>query len=492
MLERFNKIEDSKNWIQIEPLLKGWSKDQKYIITDNKNKKYLLRISSIDLYNKKLQQFNLLKMVEKLNINASKPIAFGKLNDQEIYMLLTYLDGEDAETYVSKISDEEAYELGISAGKILKKLHSLPIVNNEKSWNEKYQEKMVRKISVARDCKYEIKQLDLLINYVEEHLDLVKERPQLFAHGDFHLGNLIVHNNKIGVIDFDKNGIADPYDEFKPFCWNVFVSEYFETGLINGYFDNNVPSEFFKVLALYAAEQLISHLPWAIQFGEEEIKTAYKVMDAVLDWYDNFKLIIPKWYKENIVQKHYDLLVEEGNDPVNDTPILREYMNKWDGDKFIKSLKLNKQKSVLEIGVGTGRLATVVAPYVKKFTGIDISSKSIQKAKEHIKEKVNLISDDFMFHDFSEKFDVIYSSLTFMHFNNKEKVLNKIKNILNDDGILVVSITKNQDKYIDYISRKIEVYPCTNLEFVNFVNKVNLKIIDQFETEYAYIFVINK
>ena len=32
-------------------------------------------------------------------------------------------------------------------------------------------------------------------------------------------------------------------------------------------------------------------------FTEEEIKTAYKVMHAVMDWYDNFKLIIPKWYK---------------------------------------------------------------------------------------------------------------------------------------------------------------------------------------------------
>ena len=60
---------------------------------------------------------------------------------------------------------------------------------------------------------------------------------------------------------------------------------------------------FFEVLALYAAEQLLSHLPWAITFGEEEIKTAYKVMNAVLDWYDNFNLLIPKWYKEKIKNK---------------------------------------------------------------------------------------------------------------------------------------------------------------------------------------------
>ena len=31
MLEKFNMIKESINWISIEPLLKGWSKDKKYI-----------------------------------------------------------------------------------------------------------------------------------------------------------------------------------------------------------------------------------------------------------------------------------------------------------------------------------------------------------------------------------------------------------------------------------------------------------------------------
>ena len=136
MLERFNVINESKDWVNIIPLLKGWSKDKKYIVIDKENKKFLLRISSIELYDKKLRQFNLLKEVEKLNINASRPISFGILNENEIYTLLTYLDGEDAESYVSKIGDSEAYNLGVEAGKILKKLHSIPVTNNEKSWYE--------------------------------------------------------------------------------------------------------------------------------------------------------------------------------------------------------------------------------------------------------------------------------------------------------------------------------------------------------------------
>ena len=40
------------------------------------------------------------------------------------------------------------------------------------------------------------------------------------------------------------------------------------------------------------------------------------------------------------VIEHYDLLIEEGNDPVLDPPILREYMDRWDGQLLIDLTKL--------------------------------------------------------------------------------------------------------------------------------------------------------
>ena len=33
--------------------------------------------------------------------------------------------------------------------------------------------------------------------------------------------------------------------------------------------------------------------------------------------------------------EHYDSLIDENNDPVHDSLQLREYMDKWDGQKFI-------------------------------------------------------------------------------------------------------------------------------------------------------------
>lgn len=119
----------------------------------------------------------------------------------------------------------------------------------------------------------------------------------------------------------------------------------------------------------------------------------------------------------NDVIQHYDLLIEENNDPVHDPKPLQDYMNKWDGQAFIDKMELDKDKSVLEIGVGTGRLAVKTAPLCKEYCGIDISPKTISRAKENLHGcgNVMLICDDFLCHKFDCFYDVIYSSLTFMH-----------------------------------------------------------------------------
>ena len=291
-----NDIIEKYNISFVEPLTKGWSKDKKYILF-SQDKKYLLRLSNISLYNKKKEQFELLKKIEKLDINCSRPVEFGKLDEENIYMILTYLEGESCEDVLPRLTNEEAYKLGIEAGQVLQKLHNIPVDTSNMSWKEKYKEKIPRKIKALKECKYKLPLEDFLIDYFISKSYLMEDRPLKFSHGDFHAGNMIVHNGKIGIIDFDKNTISDPYDELKPFCWNVFKSEYFETGLINGYFINKIPEDFFKILKYYSVESLISQLPWSVQFGEEDIKTAYKVYDAMIKWWGNFNLDVPTWYK---------------------------------------------------------------------------------------------------------------------------------------------------------------------------------------------------
>lgn len=194
------------------------------------------------------------------------------------------------------------------------------------------------------------------------------------------------------------------------------------------------------------------------------------------------------------VTHHYDLLIGENNDPVHDPKPLRDYMDKWDGQGFIDKMELDKNKSVLEIGVGTGRLAVRVAPLCGKFCGIDISPKTIDRAKENLAEyrNVKLICGNFLSYKFDSKFDVIYSSLTFMHIEEKQKAVNKIAELLNNAGRFVLSIDKSQSEYIDTGTRKIKIYPDNADAIAEYIKAAGLTILNQYDTEFSTIFVAQK
>lgn len=191
---------------------------------------------------------------------------------------------------------------------------------------------------------------------------------------------------------------------------------------------------------------------------------------------------------------HYDLLIDEDNDPFRDPPMLQKYMSQWDGERFIEALELNENKKVLEIGIGTGRIAVRVAPLCMTLTGIDISPKTIERAKENLKEHTNIVfvCDDFNDYQFSETFDVIYSSLTMMHFRHKKQVIAKIDTLLNKDGIFCLSIDKNQSEYIDMGTRKVRVYPDTLENMKLLIKTTAMSVAMVIETDNAYIIVSTK
>jgi aminoglycoside phosphotransferase (APT) family kinase protein len=291
------KLINKYNIVKHEPLTKGWSKEIKTILTDKDGIEYLLRESKIELYDKRTIQFHILSDMNNLNLPISKPIEYGVLDNGNVYWLLTYLNGNPAEDAVKNMDEGSCYKLGMKTGKILRKIHNIKVEYPTMSWWDKYQSKIERKVNAFKNCEYKLEYGDKILDYYLSNISLMKSRWQCYTHGDYHLGNMLVEDGEIKIIDFEKVGIADPYDDFKPYCWNVIVSEYFETGLINGYFDNEVPNDFFKILKFYTAEHLISQLPWSVSFGIAEINTAYKVYNETMKWYDNFELEVPRWYK---------------------------------------------------------------------------------------------------------------------------------------------------------------------------------------------------
>ena len=97
---------------------------------------------------------------------------------------------------------------------------------------------------------------------------------------------------------FDRYDFGDPWEEFNRIVWCAQSSPVFASGIVNGYFDNEVPIEFWKLLALYISSNTLSSIPWAIPYGDQEVTTMLNQVKDVLSWYNNMKNPIPNWYVE--------------------------------------------------------------------------------------------------------------------------------------------------------------------------------------------------
>ena len=118
------------------PIHKGWSCDKKYCVTDSEGTKYLLRITPFEKSAGRQDMFRMQKEVAALGIPMCRPVEIGEC-DEGVYILQTWIDGQDAEDVVPKLSDAEQYALGLEAGRILKKIHSIPAPEGQMDWEQR-------------------------------------------------------------------------------------------------------------------------------------------------------------------------------------------------------------------------------------------------------------------------------------------------------------------------------------------------------------------
>ncbi|WP_297637339.1 phosphotransferase [uncultured Clostridium sp.] len=305
MYDELKDIPNYKNWKVIEKINKGWSKDSKFYIENFDGDKLLVRISDRSNYGDKLEEFKFIKKCNKLSFAMSKAIEMGFCNNgNSVYMLLTWVDGNSLNEVLSDFTESEQYKLGIEAGKILKSIHSLKSDTNENIMPSYKREKMLEKLIRYENSKNRVKEDKVAIDFVKNNIGKIDLSIPVYKHGDYHVGNLVLTSNgNIGVIDFNRWEYGDRVEEFhKIQSFDVEVSIPFSIGQIHGYFDGNPNLEFWSILAVYVAYTSLNSIAWAEKFGEKEIKEMQKRCIMAFKDYDNFKNIIPSWYKDNRYQ----------------------------------------------------------------------------------------------------------------------------------------------------------------------------------------------
>ena len=287
-----------KNIQSISSFNKGWSNDQKFIVV-TEDKKYLLRLVDITNKQRYVEHAELLKQSADINIPTHRLNAHGEcLNGMYYFLLLDWIDGSDAREIIKDYTLDEQYDFGFKAGIILSKIHNFKLVNEStESWSNRYNRKIDTKIKMYKDCEIKYNKGHLLMDVISNYRYLLDNTKNVQHHGDYHIGNMLIdNNNKLHIIDFDRHDTGEAYEEFNRITWCASASPAFASGRIDGYFNHEVPEEFWKLLLLYISSNMLSSLPWAILFGDKEIQTMKRSYSEILDWYDDFEQVIPSWY----------------------------------------------------------------------------------------------------------------------------------------------------------------------------------------------------
>lgn len=294
-------IPQYKSWRKIEKINYGWSDDVKFYIKDQKGNKFLLRISNIDKLENKKKEFYIIQKYNQLHFEMSQAIDMGVCNSgQNVYMLLSWVEGQSLENVIETLNEQEQYQLGIKAGNILKAIHSIPVEPTDLPQIKRTEKKLMQ-LQRYENSRYRVLNDEVAIAYVKENIDLMSQSEPVYEHGDFHIGNMVYTPQKdVGIIDFNRWKCGDRYEEFyKLQSFIVDVSVAFSMGQLHGYFDGEPTMDFWKTQAVYVAHSALFSIGWAAKYGEEDIINMTRICYNTFRDYENFSLLIPKWYTEN-------------------------------------------------------------------------------------------------------------------------------------------------------------------------------------------------
>ncbi|MBO0586860.1 phosphotransferase [Sporosarcina sp. E16_8] len=291
------KIPFLTNCLSYRLINEGFSTDVKWCVDE----KYLVRISPTTDVSQLEKQALLTNAVHAIEPRIPYVHEVG-LHKGHAYMILDYIVGENGEAMLPTRSYAVQYRIGQQVGQTLRNMHSIQAPTDCPTWEERW----TRRVELLSPRYEEIAAKNgrylRVLGFVQEHLHLFKGRPSHVQHYDFHPGNILIQDDQFtGLIDMQKITYGDPVNEFyKMEYFNVPVSIAYSRGVVDGYHNNQpIPSTFWALHRLYAAIHILSAEVWANEISLDQQQKFKKYTVFTMDQFDDFKLLIPKWYTED-------------------------------------------------------------------------------------------------------------------------------------------------------------------------------------------------
>ncbi|MDX6152768.1 aminoglycoside phosphotransferase family protein [Marinococcus sp. PL1-022] len=298
--EGFQQYGPVKNALTIRSIQKGFSGNGKFILDDT----YVLKTFPVAELEERMHVFHVLNRLGEYSRRIPRAIDIGKRRldggDEQAFMLMTYLPGDDAEAVLSSLSQKHQYEAGVDASKELARLHELEAPPAYPDWKTVKIKKIDRYFGQLNNTGVDEETVHLLQTYIKKNEYLMTGRPNRFQHDDFHPSNLLIAEERFqGIIDFDRMDWGDPvHDLQKTGFFTKNVSRAFSRGCIDGYLEATDFDEglFWRLYALYSAVHIVSAIAWAYRESNGQYQKLLRYSKEAIWDHDYFNKSIPEWY----------------------------------------------------------------------------------------------------------------------------------------------------------------------------------------------------
>jgi ubiquinone/menaquinone biosynthesis C-methylase UbiE len=136
-----------------------------------------------------------------------------------------------------------------------------------------------------------------------------------------------------------------------------------------------------------------------------------------------------------------------------------KYWDSFEKGRVLPLLGEVKDKKILDVGAGNGRLALRLAKLGAEVTALDVSEKMIERLKDlKIKRLTTVIGDceDLLFAE--ESFDMVIATFLIVHLKDLKKFFDEAYRVLKPNGLfLITNINQRQAPVIKTKKGSIEI-----------------------------------
>ncbi|HGO9418720.1 TPA: aminoglycoside phosphotransferase family protein [Bacillus cereus] len=309
MEEILREIERILEWprmLKATVISKGFSFDEKYKIELESGASYFIKVCDSSYFERKQEEYEYMQQLDSLHILMPKLIHFISLTKfNKCVQVFEWIDGLDGEDILRTLSTEEQYRAGKKAGEVLKKIHLVEKEDKSNSWEMSIWSKYERYLEALKEYEVDFFHLNTVIDFVGNHKDLLKNRPIVFLHDDFHPANIMIDQNEFrAVIDFARFDIGDPIHDFhKVALFTTNISKPFAIGQVHGYCGGEPDLHFWKLYSLYAAMIFPADIVWTNRSTPYLLDDMKERLNGILEDHNHFSSYIPKWYQSSEFNK---------------------------------------------------------------------------------------------------------------------------------------------------------------------------------------------